>query len=451
VPPAAGSDARPGLAIPRDDIVEVHRSLRALLRRLRDERLTVMERRVLDGVIELTVTWCRLSDRVTVGQVADAAGIERERTVREILARLADRGLIVWIPTRGRPGRTGTRGSLVGLVPASDEGTVAPTDSAEIRRCNAGTAPESAPQPRESDEVIRRPDADVAPDYRENEPIIRRSGRADGREIRRLTCSAAPPPKKGSSLREEPPPAPARETRAGGGGNPTEQPNHTSAAPTPADAASEVLAGLARPLAIPAGSLRSQHARVTAVLAAGEWDPDALRRHLLEDLPFPIRHPPALIGRRLENTILPAGPSACPCRACSRTTAAARQSAARRAQATDAATRTPAAPVDPERLRARLAAEDAADPHDAALGALAAALGPDRHTAVLRRLSPFPRRALDDPVTAAAIRPLLVARAQAYGWNPEAIAAAILGDPDPTPETSRPRLTSSVSPASNTT
>ncbi|MGF7234996.1 MAG: hypothetical protein ACQSGP_08560, partial [Frankia sp.] len=51
-------------------------------------------------VIELTVTWCRLSDRVTVGQIVAAADVKRERTVREILARLAERDLLAAVAER---------------------------------------------------------------------------------------------------------------------------------------------------------------------------------------------------------------------------------------------------------------------------------------------------------------------------------------------------------------
>ncbi len=84
--------------------------------------------------------------------------------------------------------------------------------------------------------------------------------------------------------------------------------------------------------------------------------------------------------------------------------------------------------MDRARLAARVAGGVAGDGHEAPLAALAAALGPKRHTAVLRRLSPFPGRPVDDPITAAAVRPLLAARARTCGWDADVLAAAVLGE-----------------------
>lgn len=58
--------------------------------------------RVLMGVVTLTSTWTRLTDRVGHDQLAAACGVTDRRALRRELRELADRGLIVYTPGSGR-------------------------------------------------------------------------------------------------------------------------------------------------------------------------------------------------------------------------------------------------------------------------------------------------------------------------------------------------------------
>jgi hypothetical protein len=96
--------------------------------RAREARLTPTEWAVLSVVEDLTVSYSRLSEAVTAGQVARLARLdatdERHTRTRRALRKLAAAGVIVWVPGSGR------NGSIVSL-PVPDERGPESTPSAE--------------------------------------------------------------------------------------------------------------------------------------------------------------------------------------------------------------------------------------------------------------------------------------------------------------------------------
>jgi phage replication O-like protein O len=98
----------------RDEYAVVGRAHRAALERAAalDPRLKGREWATLAAVLGLTAAYSRLSDRVYADDVARLAGLN-ERTVRQALKTLSERGVIVWRPRRGVSARgQGTRSLL---------------------------------------------------------------------------------------------------------------------------------------------------------------------------------------------------------------------------------------------------------------------------------------------------------------------------------------------------
>lgn len=92
----------------RDAYADVGVAIRQAHERARDAGdLTRRDWRVLSAIVALVASYSRLVDRLTVGQIAEAAGVD-ERNTKRALARLRDRGVIVRAESRGRrPAETG--------------------------------------------------------------------------------------------------------------------------------------------------------------------------------------------------------------------------------------------------------------------------------------------------------------------------------------------------------
>jgi hypothetical protein len=91
----------------------------SLLPKGHPDRVTERDLRVLHGVLFLTASYSKLTDRTFVNQIAHAAGVPDPDNTRKSLRKLARLGVIVW-----KPGRGAGKSSLVGL-PASEESRVA--------------------------------------------------------------------------------------------------------------------------------------------------------------------------------------------------------------------------------------------------------------------------------------------------------------------------------------
>ena len=106
--------------------VEAAKAARATFARAREAEpaLTAREWRMLTAVVDLTALYSRMMDRVSHKQLQKLAGISDSRTVRRLLHKLADRGLIVYVPGRGAPSdREPARNfSAVGLLPVFVKG-----------------------------------------------------------------------------------------------------------------------------------------------------------------------------------------------------------------------------------------------------------------------------------------------------------------------------------------
>jgi hypothetical protein len=96
---------------PRDSYVEVGAAIRQAAKRAVDARCNLTQHRVLAAVIALVASYSRLTDRVSLRQLAEFAGMGGKRPELEVaraLAALADAGAVVYEPGIGKtPSRVG--------------------------------------------------------------------------------------------------------------------------------------------------------------------------------------------------------------------------------------------------------------------------------------------------------------------------------------------------------
>jgi hypothetical protein len=94
----------------RDKHIEVGAAMRQAIRRANAARLSLGEHRTFEAVLALTAGFGRLWDQVYVAEVRELTGVSEatrlhEKTVREHLLDLAERGIIEWEPKRGTDAR----------------------------------------------------------------------------------------------------------------------------------------------------------------------------------------------------------------------------------------------------------------------------------------------------------------------------------------------------------
>ena len=112
---------------PRSRYSEASAAMRRALLRADGAELTGREWRTLGAVLILTASYSRTSDYVYVADVARLTTVD-ERHVRRALHRLAELGVILWEPGRGRSKPSllglpeGKRGPLPALLPRNEQG-----------------------------------------------------------------------------------------------------------------------------------------------------------------------------------------------------------------------------------------------------------------------------------------------------------------------------------------
>lgn len=98
----------------RDPYAVVGEAMRFAQMRAAAAKLSSGEWRVFNAVLWFTASWSKLTDRVTVDEIARRAGISHRHTTR-CLAKLAEDEVVFYQPSRGR-GRLG----IVGLLPVDN-------------------------------------------------------------------------------------------------------------------------------------------------------------------------------------------------------------------------------------------------------------------------------------------------------------------------------------------
>lgn len=101
----------------RDAFADVGRAMRQSVGRAASADLSNGARRTHAAVFALVSSYSRLTDRVYVYEIAHAACLS-ERQTRTCLDQLAELGIIVWRPGRGRSVQ-----SVLGLPPAPETGS----------------------------------------------------------------------------------------------------------------------------------------------------------------------------------------------------------------------------------------------------------------------------------------------------------------------------------------